>query len=391
MAQDTERISYLLDQFAANTATEQEVKELFALLKEADEILIKAKAEQLWKEYRDGEVLPDADWEKMYACIVESQVIGHRTKKQTHFSRIAAAAAILVAIATTAYFFLNRTPQSDLAVEEASKPVIQDIAPPNSANAILTLDNGEKIILDSAGNGALAMQGTTNVIKLADGQIVYNDTGTGGGMQYNTLTVPRGSKIAQITLADGTTVWLNSESSLKYPVSFIGNERKVEITGEAYFEITQDASKQFIVIKGETSIQVSGTDFNVNAYDDENTIKVTLLEGSVKVTKGNSSNLVKPGQQAQVTNEVNVVNGVDLGEVMAWKNGLFEFNGNIQGIMRQIARWYNAEVIYSGDVTGKAFGGAIARKEYASQVLRMLELTGSIHFKIEGNKITVMP
>ena len=244
-------------------------------------------------------------------------------------------------------------------------------------------------MLDSASNGSLATEGNTRIEKLSDGQIVYTGKET-GEMEYNTLTVPRGSKIASITLSDGTKVWLNSSSSLTYPVAFAGNERDVKISGEAYFEVAHNAAKPFKVIKGETLITVLGTHFNVNAYEDESSIKVTLLQGAVKVDRGTLTKLLKPGQQAQVSSDIKINNEVNVDEVMAWKNGEFQFGeaADIHSIMREIARWYDVDIEYKGDISGH-IGGTISRDENVSQVLSMLEMTGAVKFLIEGKKIVV--
>jgi ferric-dicitrate binding protein FerR (iron transport regulator) len=192
-----------------------------------------------------------------------------------------------------------------------------------------------------------------------------------------------------MTLSDGSKVWLNAGSSVRFPVAFTGNERKVSITGEAYFEVAHDARKPFIVkdINRNAEVQVFGTHFNVNAYDDEPTINVTLLEGSVKV----NNTMIKPGQQAQVGNGVKVASNVDFDEVMAWKNGRFQFEGaGIEEVMRQVARWYDVEVIYENKPLNQHFRGGISREVEASKLFKMLEMTEAVHFRIEGKKVYVI-
>ena len=312
-----------------------------------------------------------------------------RAKKggKVGYFRWVAAAAVIAVILVSGYLFRSKKqPKPATYVAGAIK---KDIAPPAKSNAILTLANGAKIVLDSATNGSLAIQGKTRVEKLSNGQLVYTGK-SGGEIEYNTLTVPKGSKIASITLSDGTRVWLNSASSLTYPVAFAGDERSVEITGEAYFEVARNQAMPFKVKKGETVVTVLGTDFDINAYQDEVSTKVTLLQGSVKIDLGPVSKLLRPGQQAQITSGIRVSDDVNVEEVMAWKNGEFQFGeaADINSIMRQISRWYDVTVEYKGEITGH-IGGTISRDESASQVLKMLEMTGAVRFEIEGNKIIV--
>jgi hypothetical protein len=268
-----------------------------------------------------------------------------------------------------------------------------DIKPPQSSRATITLANGHKIYLDSTAKGILIRQGNVKLQKLADGEIIYSGSST--NTEYNTLTNPRGSRPVTMTLTDGTKVWLNAGSSLTYPVAFTGKERKVEITGEAYFEVSRNTSRPFTVkkVQDDASILVLGTHFNVNAYDDEAVMKITLLEGAVKVSKGTNSSLLTPGQQAELKDgSIRLINDADMDEVMAWKNGKFQFGEktDIETIMRQLARWYDVETEYRGKVN-RHFWGSISRDANVSQVLKMLETTGIVHFKIEGRKVIVMP
>jgi transmembrane sensor len=301
------------------------------------------------------------------------------------------AAAVMVILAGGGYWWLHR--QSPAPAVAATKAI--DIAAPMTSRATIILAGGQKVFLDSVRSGTVAVQGNVTVIKRADGQVVYSGSAPqapGSTIGNNTLSNPRGSKPVSLTLSDGTNVWLNSESSLTYPAAFVGKERKVTITGEAYFEVTKNAAMPFTVTKGETTITVLGTDLNVNAYADETNLKVTLLEGSVKVTRGNASDLLRPGQQAQIGKGIQVISDVDVDEVMAWKNGKFIFGekANIETIMNQIARWYDIDVEYQKKVNVH-FGGSISRQVNASKLLEKLEMTGDVHFKIEGKKVIVMP
>lgn len=303
--------------------------------------------------------------------------------------RLAVAASVLLMIAVATWLLV---PQQN---EIVALP--QDVSAPDNNRAVVTLANGEKIYLDSAANGQLAMQGNMKIVKLANGQIAY-ETAAGEvmkEMQYNTLVNPRGSKVIDMTLSDGSKVWLNAGSSVTYPVAFIGSERKVEISGEAYFEVaahvTASGAKQSFKVniadKGE--VEVLGTHFNVNAYDDEPDIKVTLLEGSVKVNKKNT---LKPGQQAAIhDSQLTLHENADTEQVMAWKNGLFSFkSADIKTIMRQLSRWYDVEVEYTTAIEEK-FHVEIDRNTNVSNVFKILETTGGVHFKIESRKIIVLP
>ena len=304
----------------------------------------------------------------------------------------AAAAVLIIALGTASYFLLT-TPKAPPPVVASlpQPPRFKNEVPPGQNGAILTLANGRQIVLDSAGNGALARQGNAAIIK-KDGRIVYNHQGETAETIYNTMTTPRGRQY-NLTLADGSKVWLNAASSITYPVSFSGTERRVRINGEAYFEIAHNTRMPFIVEKGDMSVQVLGTHFNINAYDDERSANVTLLEGSVKVIRGNNSHIISPGQQVQVDNDggIRLLSGVDLDGVVAWKNGYFDFKGaRIEPLMRQIARWYNVDVVYSSKIDD-LFHGEIPRNTNLTDVLKILELAGKVEFEIDGSKIAVKP
>lgn len=310
---------------------------------------------------------------------------------------ISIAAAILIFISFGIYYWSNIYQP---APESISLSKQYDISPGGNI-ATLTLADGRKISLTDAENGELAEQSGIQVTKTADGQLLYTVTGlenSSHSLLYNTIETPPGGQY-QINLPDGSRVWLNSSSSLHYPVRFTGKERKVEITGEAYFEVAHNKDMPFKVVSDGQTVEVLGTHFNIMAYPDESSTKTTLLEGSVRVTKENKSTVISPGQQARLKDgNINVI-AVDTKEVTAWKDGYFIFKSeDIQSIMRQISRWYNAEVEYQGDISGKVFGGRISRSRNVSEVLKILELTGSIHFKVipgdsEGKerRIIVMP
>jgi len=312
--------------------------------------------------------------------------------KGLQLARIAAAATILVFLLTGLYFIINVQRQKDIAVKYT-----KDLLP-GSNKAILTLSNGKKIILNNAGIGTVANEGDAIINKAANGEIVYNDdktTPVNGLIVYNTMSTPNGGQY-HLILSDGTNVWLNAASSIKYPTVFTGNERRVVITGEAYFEVAHNAAKPFRVMAQGQTVEVLGTHFNIDAYTNEPVIKTTLLEGSVKVTNNTKMRTLIPGEQAQVQsgtadNEIKVLGNVDTDEAIAWKNGLFQFNkASIESIMRQIVRWYDVEISYSNNkILSKTFTGNISRNSSAAQFLQILSYTG-LHFEITGKKIIII-
>lgn len=209
---------------------------------------------------------------------------------------------------------------------------------------------------------------------------------------YNTVSTPKGGEY-QLTLPDGTKVWLNSMSTLKFPVVFAGNERKVELTGEAYFEVAKDKTKPFFVQAKDTKVQVLGTHFNISAFADETEVRTTLLEGSVKVDRGMKTIVLVPGQEASASDSKVgfTVREADLEKVMAWKNGYFVFRDEpLESLMKRISRWYNIEVDYKGDMGSNTFGGKFSKNSTLSELLRSLELTGTVKFKTQERRVTVM-
>jgi ferric-dicitrate binding protein FerR (iron transport regulator) len=389
-----DQFKYLFQRFVENKCTKEELQEFYLLLQGKSD----GEAFELLDEYYNG-VQSNSnseriDWNYMFQQITKKKKVPLR---RISWKKMIAAASIILVLCVGAYLAIVGLPANNHKPSQETVAT-KDVAPPKGTRAVITLADGSKVYLDSANNGTIAQQSSVNVIKTADGKIQYNANGqalTANSPVYNTLTNPRGSKVIDMQLSDGSHVWLNAGSSVKYPVAFIGNERKVEITGEAYFEVAHDASKPFIVSKGETSVTVLGTHFNVNAYDDEVALRVTLLEGSVKVSAASKVVTIKPGEQAQVNggNTIGLVvnRGVDVDQVMAWKNGYFSFNhSDLETVMRQIARWYDVDVSYEGKMPMMRFGGEVSRDNNLSQVLKILE-ESKVHFKIEGKRIIVLP
>lgn len=271
---------------------------------------------------------------------------------------------------------------------------VADIAAPSASNAVLTLANGKKIIIDSAHNGVMATQGQVRLVKSEDGQIAYEVKGTAAGEapSFNMLENPRGSKIVSIMLSDGTKIWLNSESTLRYPTYFSGKERKVEITGEAYLEVAHNAKQPFIVVKENTEVTVLGTRFDINTYEEEPSLKITLLEGKVSVRHNDKSAFLMPGQQAVISRsegKIAIANNVDTDDAIAWLNGQIVLDGTqLTSLMNQISRWYNVEVVYTTKITNKAFGGSIDRNIPLSRMLEALR-ENEVSCRLEGGKVIV--
>lgn len=301
----------------------------------------------------------------------------------------AAAAVLLIFCLTGLLFSLSNN-------KPASKVIASTAILPGKPMAVLTLNNGKTIRLDEARNGVLAETAGSTIRKMKNGELVYQALGNQIGDDQpinNTISIPAGGEY-RLTLPDGTKVWLNSASRLTFPARFSGSERYVELNGEAYFEVAKNKKMPFIVKAGETRTEVLGTHFNIMAYRDESVVKTTLLEGSVRFSNGTSNVLMKPGQQGTAITGASQlrVDPADMAEAIAWKDGYFIFkNENVKSLMRRIARWYNVDVSYEGDVEHKVFGGTFSRQKNLSELLTSLEQIGTVHFKVEGRRVTVMP
>ncbi len=326
--------------------------------------------------------------QRINSTIYQEAVPVKRINPYQRWSKLVIAAVILF-IAGGGLFFYQQNKNSI-----SDQQVLAGKIAPGSNKAILTLANGQKINLNDAVNGQLATQSGMRISKTANGQLVYEVAKDGlpvsGKAQYNTIEVPVGGQW-QAILADGSHVWLNALSSITFPTAFTGKERRVEIKGEAYFEIAHNKAMPFRVSSLGQTVEVLGTHFNVMAYADEKVIKTTLLEGSVKIFKGGKTQLLKPGEQAQVSDHaIKVTGDVDMEDVVAWKNGYFKFADNLESTMNKIARWYNVEVVYEGRPDNSlTFGGEVSRTRNIRDVLNIMEYTGKVHFKIEGRRILV--
>ena len=380
---DRTLLAELADRFLSGTATEQEIALLHDWYDKAD----KEEIELVFTPERETE---EDIRQRTFAELQEA--IKAKPRRIGQYTRWVAAASVLIALALTGKYFW-KVHQSGKAVADLAAhmaPPKKDLLPGGN-KATLLLGDGSVVDLGKAQNG-LIKNGAGVRIDKRDGQLIYDAPTAAMAPQINTIQTPRGGQY-QLILPDGTKVWLDAASSLVYPTAFTGKDRQVQLKGEAYFEIAEDKSKPFKVLVDDMQIDVLGTHFNVMAYDDENAIKTTLLEGAVKVTRGQDSHLLEPGQQASCDRSSGAFKVLDANgnEAIAWKDGFFQFAGvPIETVMRQIARWYDVDIEYQGR-TDAHFRGRISRSVNASDVFQMLELTGAAHFSIEGKKVIVKP
>jgi ferric-dicitrate binding protein FerR (iron transport regulator) len=406
-----DRILYLLKQYANDEASREEVEEMFEWMRLAgSEEVLKSMIAEEWLE--EGDIVPgEQDWEKIWAvvraCTVAGTMAGRRSRLFS-MARAGVAAAVVLMLGGGVVYWVTGKRRAVAPGPVANNRYKNDVAPGGN-KAVLTLANGSTIVLDSAQDGTLAQQGTTKIIKLDGGALAYHAaTGLKGQTTgqtteqtgYNTIATPRGGQY-RIILPDGSKVWLNAASSLRFPAAFTGIERTVELTGEAYFEIVKNAEKPFHVkvpsggMGGEDmDVEVLGTSFNVMAYTNEEKMHTTLLEGKVKVKQGARAENLSPGRQAivdQATHAMVVADG-NIDQAVAWKDGLFRFKEtDIRELMRQVERWYDVDVVYRTTRGDQDFTGVVSRNKNVSTLLQMLELTGTVHFKIEGKRIIVLP
>lgn len=392
-----ERIKYLLEQFEKGGLSTSETRELWLLVNEEKEGVAEG-IEAMISVQEVLHFLPEEDtsaYDQMLDAILSADRPFKPKKIFLMPYRYWAAAAMLFAVLSLGfYFYIQPARQHDRYTSKYA-----DEIKPGGNKAILKLADGSEISLTDAGRGTLADRSGIRITKTTDGSVMYQVvSGTEKSEKqprYNTISTPRGGQY-QIELPDGTKVWLNAASSLKFPQSFAHMKtRAVELSGEAYFEVFKNKRQPFQVLTGTAEggrsqlIEVLGTHFNVNAYADEASTKTTLLEGLVRVNHGIE---LRPGEQSVLNQgDVRVVQ-VDTEEAVAWKNGYFIFtNEDIYSIMRKISRWYDVEVVYEGKITDNTFNGPVSRSSKVSEVLDILELTKTVHFKIEGRRITVMP
>jgi transmembrane sensor len=349
---------------------------------------------RIW-ETVEARIQQDGYWLEQENASLTPPVTQSRTTP--FWRRLTVAASVLIIAAGGAYWALHNGHGAPPETTAKTKPST-DVAP-GSNRATLTLADGRKINLDSSGNGLLASQGNTNITKLADGRLAYDKASTENPQAslYNRLTTPKAGQFS-LGLPDGTKVWLNNASALRFPVAFTGNTREVELSGEAYFEVAKDAVHPFIVHTtsgpaGPATIEVLGTAFNIMAYGDENTERATLVEGSIRYNHGAHHALLQPEEQSVLDThgDLKTLKNVNIAEITAWKSGFFHFDHtNLESAMRQLARWYDVTVSYQGNIPPQEFVGKIQRNMPLSSVLKGLE-GENIHFHLEGRQLIVRP
>ncbi len=388
----------MLEKFLNQSTSAGERQELFDMvLHPLYEEEIKKILELVWHEGDFSEKMPEEQ-----ILFVKNKIlttIFSSTSKQTEEKptrsfwpwvwKMRVAAALLIGGLGVYFLFFYKAKGSQSAMAVATDTIFQDIQAPLLSKASLVLQNGNIVSLDSMPNGSLAQIGNVHIIKENE-SIRYAGTALNKGK--NILYNPKGSKVVCLILQDGSKVWLNSGSSLKYPVSFDHADREVELNGEAYFEVTHSTHRRFLVKSGDVATEVLGTQFNINTFKDKETIDVTLISGSVKIRNTTTSIVMAAGTQANLISAGAIAykKNADLQAALAWKNGFFYFEGaTLQQIMKEIERWYGVTVVYSGSSNSKHFSGIVSRSGNVSQVLKIMQLAG-IKFKIEEKKITVL-
>lgn len=383
-----EHFQFLLERYSKNQSTAEELEELFEMIGAGNESALGPYFEREWQIADEQQDQPERELNHIYHAVLQSA--SSTVKKPVKLFRVLIAAATLLIIAATAFLVIK--PLDD------SERFANDVLPGRD-RAVLTLNDGTRIDLDQRKAGKLAGQGTISITKSAKGLLTYKFLNLGKSNQdnpglMNEISTPNGGQY-QLVLSDGTKVWLNATSSLRFPVAFAAGERKITLSGEAYFEVAHDAKRPFIITTAREQVKVLGTHFNINSYRNEPSSITTLVEGRVEVTSTDNkaakgAHILEPGQEATASNQGIAVSRADLEKAMAWKNGYFIFhNENLETIMRDIERWYDVTVVYEGDFSDKRFEGSVSRFKNVSEILRKFELTNSIHFKIEGRRITV--
>jgi len=398
-----ERIAALITAHIRGTLNEEEALELkvWCAQSAANQALFDKLSDPGYvkdniKDFPSIQMLKAAGWDRLDSRLSEEDPEWQGTPvRRVGWKRYLVAASLIGVAFLGSLLYMRSHHDAGMAID-TSAPVAShlknDVAPGGN-KAVLTLADGSSVMLDKAEKGAIANQGATRVMKTAEGKLAYNIlTERPTELAYNTLTTPAAGEF-EVLLPDGSKVWLNNASSLRYPVAFTGKDREVELKGEAYFEIARNSSQPFKVRVDDMLVDVLGTSFNISAYQDESTIKTTLVSGAVRVSKGDTRTLLKPSEQVLLNSvgKLSVLKDVDVDGVVAWKSGYFHFErADIKTVMRMLARWYDLDVRYEGPVTDRLFGGDIQRDLNLSQVLEILQ-KNQVHFDLDGRKLTVRP
>ncbi|TDX00811.1 FecR family protein [Dinghuibacter silviterrae] len=387
-------ITYLLEQYMLGRLTESESEALLEQTSQENEAAMLAVLQEYLETESAGAIPVDP---AVLAQLVQRIVSVDKglvpiRRKRRHWVWVAAAACLLGAGVFAWYTWTPKPPAIEVAQPQAQR-FKNDVAAPAGSRAVLTLGSGQKVVLDSLSTGTFGKQGAASLVKTGSGKLAYNALDkTPAEIVYNTLTTGRGGQTS-VVLADGTKVWLDASSSLRYPTAFGAGPRRVELTGQAYFEVGKKAGSPFCVEVGGMEVKALGTDFNVKAFTDESVQVVTLLGGKVLVSRDNVTTDLSPGQQARVSDHggISRTDQADIEEVMAWKNGYFVFHGvDMQSLLREAARWYDVDVENRRKDNPK-FYGEVSRSTPLSDLLKAMELSGRVTFGIEGKKIIVLP
>jgi ferric-dicitrate binding protein FerR (iron transport regulator) len=421
------RLAFLFSKYYQKTATAEEKAEFMQLAAMEEHA---AELQQLlgeaWAEPDEMPVFTETESEDMLRHVLQVQEVSAGQVVELAPAglrlrglRIVAAAAVLAGLGLGTWWYAHPLEKPGMTVAVTKGPVAAPV--PGGNKAVLILADGSTVTLDSTKNGLVAKQGGSNVMKLAGGQLAYASGGrpeakggaseaTGAASQaagrisqaageasqaavlYNTVRTPKGGQY-EVTLPDGSRVWLNAATSLRFPTAFTGSDRTVELSGEAYFEVASSRDRPFIVKVGEMTVDVLGTHFNVMAYGDEERFRTTLLSGAVRVAEGGTAKVLKPGDAASLSLDAKQLSvaKADTDQAVAWKNGLFQFErAGLKEVMRQVSRWYDVDVQYEGTVD-RHFSGFIARSASLADVLHQLERAGKTSFTLEGRTVTVKP
>ncbi|ASZ11974.1 FecR domain-containing protein [Chitinophaga pendula] len=395
----SQRLQVLFDKYASGQATSEELQEFWQLVAatDDDDEVLSGNLKIWWDNYEEKYNLSAGvdgakTLKRILAADNQKQIdysgIHHRPVRRLR--QIWAAAVILLLIGTASWYYIQQH-SNEPPLAKRSNTVYKNDILPGATGAVLTLADGSQVQLDSAGKDLQLTQGNAK-ISASNGTVIYSGQGIDTHTTYNTLTTYKGQQYP-LRLSDGSLVMLDAGSSITYPVIFTGGKREVLIQGQVWFEIAKDSSQPFIVKYNNKQVQVYGTHFNIKAYDDEPDLRVTLAEGSIKVTSGTVSQMLIPGQQAILSrndNGIRIDTHADIQETIAWKNGQFEYKSkDLTYVMRDIARWYNIEVVYDGPKPADTFTGGFSRSVTLTELLTILEIS-RVHFKLEGRKLTVL-
>ncbi len=388
------KVRYLVQKFFRNQCTDTEKAELADWIeRSATDAALKSILADAWKDFQPTASMPVNKADAILSAILNTKEELATTNvpvQQLWWKKLSVAAALILLLGSAGYLLMfNENKQKIGRIQNLPVNSAKDAG---SNKAVLTLSDGSRLFLDTGFAGTLARQGNTDVIS-SKGELSYKTEmkTASATMLYNTLVTNKG-QLYPLNLSDGSKVWLNSSSSIKFPVAFTGKERLVEVNGEAYFEVANNPDQPFKVLLNGMQVEVLGTHFNVNGYSDESVIKTTLLEGALKVSKGDISLLLLPGQQAglQENGNIDLIKNIDMEEAVSWKDGYFHFKeASLETVMRQLARWYDVEVVFENKEAHQTFSGDLEKNLSISRVVEMLEMS-QVRCKLEGKKLVVL-